>query len=30
MNIHDLKKPKGATHRKKRRGFGESSGHGKS
>ena len=29
MKIGDLKPPAGATHRKKRRGFGESSGHGK-
>ncbi|MBI3322342.1 MAG: 50S ribosomal protein L15 [Candidatus Omnitrophica bacterium] len=29
MKIGDLRPPKGATHRKKRIGFGESSGHGK-
>ena len=29
MKLSDLRPPKGATHRNKRRGFGESSGHGK-
>ncbi|MBI3614928.1 MAG: 50S ribosomal protein L15 [Candidatus Omnitrophica bacterium] len=29
MKLGEIPAPKGATHRKKRRGFGESSGHGK-
>ena len=29
MKLGELRPPKGTTHRKKRRGFGESSGHGK-
>ncbi len=29
MKLGDIPAPRGATHRKKRRGFGESSGHGK-